>query len=178
MRFRQIKFLPNLMFTARSRPDICPFRAGGDGPATVNIARCYARSFRPGEKICWPGRWYSHRFQSCATLTPFPHPLLEPTYSIIRAPSFSTPAGRASRLSLFRDFRFSSFLFASLCLVFSPLSFFRFFNAHTYTSRARDKGRAFIGRHYERDSLLSKWWSGPPSQTDSSAVRIISLPGL
>jgi len=91
----------------------------------------------PG-KICWPGRWYGHRFQSCATLTPFFHSPFKYArsiaYSIIHA-EFFDPRIASLRLA-FSRFLFPFFFLVSSFLVFS-LSLYLSFSILVCTSRLR-----------------------------------------
>lgn len=78
------------------------------------------------------------------------------------ASSFSTSVAKRLCLAFswflfFLSLSLSLFLFFSSFLSFpSSLYAFFLFSMLVHASRERDKGRAFIGRHYERDSPLSK----------------------
>lgn len=109
------------MISARYR-SLC--RVAVSASATLTAPRARRHSFDRGENLLVRDRpGYGHRFQSCATLTPFPHPLLSQVRT--RQSHFFT-------ISLF---------FAFLPLPSSLPFFFPslFFSARTYLALARIK---------------------------------------
>lgn len=129
-----------MFIRARSRPDtgLCTVFSSASAPLTARRHRSSDR----GENFVGPDRWYGHRFQSCATLTPFSHPR-----SGIRARRrvfhYMRRVFRPPTVSLFHRFlfSFSSFLFPPFP-IFSALFSLLFFNARTYLASGMKNARS------------------------------------
>lgn len=158
MRFHQIKFYPLI----RSRLDLAArywslYYSFRFASATLTTSMALPRVVWTGEKICWPGSMVlpsiSIMRNPDTVFSPSFRYVRDIAYSIIRAEFFDPRQSRFFTIFSYSSFPFSLFLL--LCSLPPPLPFF-FKSSYIPRAREQDKERAFIGRHYERDSPLSK----------------------